>query len=152
MSGEQEHILDCVPASPQGKEHFPTPALYINREVDKDRRASIEAELSNAGIRGERICGVDGEAKSPFERATRLVFAAAGTDCRGPLAKQPGDSVVSDVHCRDTGRREPPCTSSAEVNQLALVQVRVFVASGRKRHRGVCHEPGFGSADVVTVN
>jgi glycosyl transferase family 25 len=54
-----------VPASPQGKEHFPTPALYINREVDKDRRASIEAELSNAGIRGERICGVEALAVPP---------------------------------------------------------------------------------------
>jgi len=65
ISGEQAHIFDRVPAGPQSKEHFPTPALYINREVDKDRRASIESELSNAGIRGERICGVDGLAVPP---------------------------------------------------------------------------------------
>jgi hypothetical protein len=77
MSGEQEHILDCVPAGPQGKEQFPALALYINRKVDRERRASIEAELRSAGMRGERICGVDGEVKSPSERATRLVFAAA---------------------------------------------------------------------------
>ena len=65
MSGEQEHILDCVPAGPLRKEQLPTLALYINREADRERRASIEAELRGAGIRGERICGVEGLAVPP---------------------------------------------------------------------------------------
>ena len=78
MSGEQEHILDCVPARPQGKEHFPTPALYINREVDKDRRASIEAALRSAGMRGERIPAVEGLA---VPRSLAHFFFNGDTQC-----------------------------------------------------------------------
>jgi len=37
-----------------------TTTFYINREADKHRRAWIEAELRDANIYGERICGVEG--------------------------------------------------------------------------------------------
>jgi len=41
------------------------PTLYINREFAKDRRASIEVELQQAGIVGERVCAVEGTAVLP---------------------------------------------------------------------------------------
>jgi glycosyl transferase family 25 len=65
MSVECEHIIDRAPAGLHGEKQFPTPTLYINREVDKDRRAWIETELRDAGINGERICGVEGVAVPP---------------------------------------------------------------------------------------